>query len=96
MKTLSVKEQKFTGMLNCSLILLPLRGLLDDESFHQGISEISQEPVPYFRQLGEAQVTASSRPSSGSSQSSDQSSYGKKCIGELDHVSSTQVFSSYM
>ena len=96
MKTLSVKEQKLTGMLNFSLILLPLRGLLDDESFHLGMCEISQEPVPYFRQLGEAQLTASSRPSSGSSQSSEQSSYVKKCSGELDQISNTQVFSSYI
>lgn len=58
------------------------------------MSEISQEPVPYFRQLGEAQYTASSRPSSGSSQSSEQSSYGKKCSGKLDQIPSDQVFSS--
>lgn len=93
------EKQELSTFISCSrpemdiienVLSVILRGLLDDESFHQGISEISQEPVPYFRQLGEAQVTASSRPSSGSSQSSDQSSYGKKCIGELDHISSTQ------
>ena len=56
------------------------------------MSEISQEPVPYFRQLCEAQYTTSSRPSSASSQSSTQSTIVEEFSGELEQIHrSTQV-----
>ena len=62
---------------------------MDDDNFHQGISEISQEPVPYFRQLCETQYTTSSRPSSASSQSSNQSSSSEEFGGELEQIPQT-------
>lgn len=50
------------------------------------MSEINQEPVPYFRQLCETQYTSSPRPSSASSQSSDQSRSGEEFGGELEQL----------
>lgn len=50
------------------------------------MSEINQEPVPYFRQLCETQYTSSPRPSSASSQSSHQSRSGEEFSGELDQL----------
>lgn len=50
------------------------------------MSEIDQEPVPYFRQLCETQYTSSPRPSSASSQSSDQSRPGEEFGGELEQL----------
>ena len=50
------------------------------------MSEISQEPVPYFRQLCETQYTSSPRPSSASSSSSDQSRSGEEFGGELEQL----------
>lgn len=62
------------------------RGLLDDDNFYQRMSEINQEPVPYFRQLCETQYTTSSRPSSASSQSSDQSLVDGEFGGDLEQI----------
>ena len=72
----------YTGLFAC-------RGLLDDDNFHQRMAEISQEPVPYFRQLCETQYTTSSRPSSASSQSSNQSRSGEEVSGEVEAIPST-------
>ena len=72
----------YTGLFAC-------RGLLDDDNFHQRMAEISQEPVPYFRQLCETQYTTSSRPSSASSQSSNQSRSGEEVSGEMEAIPST-------
>lgn len=82
-----------TGTLVGHMVTWPCfgscRGLLDDDNFHQRMSEISQEPVPYFRQLCEAQYTTSSRPSSASGQSS---TIGEEFGGELEQIHrSTQV-----
>lgn len=68
------------------------RGLLDDNNFHQHMTEISQEPVPYFRQLLEARHATSSRRSSSSSQSSNQFPSGEQFGGELEQIPlTTQV-----
>lgn len=82
------EKEELSALVSCSrpemniienVLSVILRGLLDDENFHQRMREISQEPVPYFRQLCEAQYTTSSRPSSASSQS-----------GGPDQIPSTQ------
>ena len=70
--------------------LCSYRGLLDDDNFHQSMSGINQEPVPYFRQLCESQYTTVPRPSSASSQSSDQSISGEKFGGELEQLPSNK------
>lgn len=62
------------------------RGLLDDDNFYQRMSEINQEPVPYFRQLCETQYTTSSRPPSASSQSSDQSHVGGEFEDDVEQI----------
>ncbi|PFX25001.1 Coiled-coil domain-containing protein 108 [Stylophora pistillata] len=79
------EREELSALVSCSrhemriiqdVLSVIFRGLLDDDNFHQRMSEINQEPVPYFRQLCETQYTTSSRPSSASSQSSDQSHVG--------------------
>lgn len=79
------EREELSALVSCSrhemriiqdVLSVIFRGLLDDDNFYQRMSEINQEPVPYFRQLCETQYTTSSRPSSASSQSSDQSHVG--------------------
>ena len=59
---------------------------MDDDNFYQRMSEINQEPVPYFRQLCETQYTSSPRPSSASSENSDQSRSGEESAGQLEQL----------
>ncbi|KAM7444065.1 hypothetical protein ABFA07_007249 [Porites harrisoni] len=92
------EREELSALITCSrpemgiiqnVLSIILRGLLDDDNFHQRMAEISQEPVPYFRQLCETQYTTSSRPSSASSQSSNQSRSGEEVSGEMEAIPST-------
>lgn len=92
------EREELSALITCSrpemgiiqnVLSIILRGLLDDDNFHQRMAEISQEPVPYFRQLCETQYTTSSRPSSASSQSSNQSRFGEEVSGEMEAIPST-------
>ncbi|CAH3197012.1 unnamed protein product, partial [Porites evermanni] len=92
------EREELSALVTCSrpemgiiqnVLSIILRGLLDDDNFHQRMAEISQEPVPYFRQLCETQYTTSSRPSSASSQSSNQSRSGEEVSGEVEAIPST-------
>ncbi|KAJ7389222.1 hypothetical protein OS493_032690 [Desmophyllum pertusum] len=92
-------KEELSALVSCSrpemgiiedVLSVIFRGLLDDDNFYQRMSEINQEPVPYFRQLCETQYTTSSRPSSASSQSSNQSSSGERFGGELEHLPRTK------
>lgn len=93
------EKEELSALVSCSrpemgiiqdVLSVILRGLLDDDNFHQGMSEISQEPVPYFRQLCDTQYTTSSRPSSASSQSSDRSHSSEESSGELEQIRHTK------
>ncbi|KAL9957579.1 hypothetical protein ACROYT_G034498 [Oculina patagonica] len=92
-------KEELSALVSCSrpemsiiedVLSVILRGLLDDDNFYQRMSEINQEPVPYFRQLCETQYTTSSRPSSASSQSSDPSSSSEEVSRELEQLPRTK------
>lgn len=89
------EKEELSALVSCSrpemdiiqnVLSVILRGLLDDNNFHQHMTEISQEPVPYFRQLLEARHASSSRRSSSSSQSSNQFPSGEQFGGELEQI----------
>lgn len=89
------EREELSALVSCSrheigiiqdVLSVIFRGLLDDDNFYQRMNEINQEPVPYFRQLCETQYTASSRPSSASSQSSDQSLVDGEFGGDLEQI----------
>ncbi|EDO41415.1 predicted protein [Nematostella vectensis] len=72
-----------------------LRGLLEDSNFHGSLGELDNEPVPYFRQLGETPYIYDRTPSRASSSSSSRSEPGHEYPDEPDLAESRAQESSY-